>query len=266
LIPSAEFRLSGTDRRRWLRPATDRGVHLLWPIGLILLVWYAWVEFDGVPPAVAPSPGSVLSYSAGHLGPFARYALDTMGVTIAGLAIGTVAGALLASLSWFSPAAEGAIAGPAIITQCIPVLTMIPVLARVFGYGTLTVIVIAALIGFFPVLVFATTGLRQTPPGSNDVFVAFGASRLRRFRYLAAPSSVPHLLVALRLSVVAAIVGTLLAQWIMGSSGLGYILATAEAESRTQEAWAASLVSIVLSVILYGLTSAAANAARDRFE
>jgi NitT/TauT family transport system permease protein len=249
-----------------LLPATSRAVHLLWPIGLILLAWYAWVELDNVPPAVAPHPGIVLSYIARHLGTFGHDALDTIGVTIAGLAIGTVAGVLLASLSWFSPAAEGAIAGPAIITQCIPVLTMIPVLARVFGYGTLTVIVIAALIGFFPVLVFCTTGLRQTPTGSDDLFVAFGATRRRRFRYLAAPAAIPRLLVALRLSVVAAIVGTLLAQWIMGSSGLGYILATAEAESRTEEAWAASLVSIVISVVLYGLISAGASAARERFE
>jgi NitT/TauT family transport system permease protein len=126
--------------------------------------------------------------------------------------------------------------------------------------------IVAALISFFPVLVFTTTGLRSTPAGSDDMFVVFGARRWQRFRHLAVPSAVPRLLVALRLSVVAAVVGAMLAQWIMGTSGLGYRLVVAQVSFRTSEAWGASFVAILLSVALYSAVSALCRVAQSRFE
>jgi NitT/TauT family transport system permease protein len=241
-------------------------VHAVWPIALVLAGWAAWVQLGDLPPAVAPAPADVLTFIVQQPGGFVRDALDTVLVVAGGLALGTVGGALLAALSWFSPLARSVISGPALITQCLPVATISPVLARVFGYNTSTIVIITALIAFFPVLVFTTAGLRQTPPGSDDLFVVFGASRWQRFWRLAAPAAVPRLLVALRLSVVAAVVGAMLAQWIMGTSGLGYRLVVAQAAFRTSEAWAASLVAIVLSVVLYSLVAVLCRRAQRRFE
>jgi ABC-type nitrate/sulfonate/bicarbonate transport system permease component len=241
-------------------------LHALWPIVLVLAVWAAWVELGDVPPAVAPAPLNVLTYIVANPASFAADALATVLVVVGGLALGAIAGALLAAASWFSAVARSVISGPALLTQCLPIVTIAPVLARVFGYGITTIVVIAALISFFPVLVFTTTGLRQTPPGADDLFRVLGAGRWQRFLRLAAPSALPRLLVALRMSIVAAVVGAMLAQWIMGTAGLGYRLAVAQSSFRMAEAWASSLVAIVLSVLLYSLVAAACRAAQNRLD
>jgi NitT/TauT family transport system permease protein len=260
-VPAAARRAGR--RTGWL------GAHLLhavWPIAFLLGAWALWVELGEVPPAVAPAPADVVTVLLDQPGTFLADAVSTVGVVIGGLLLGAFAGAVLAAVSWFSPVARAVIAGPALITQCLPVATISPVLARVFGYDTSTIVIIAALIAFFPVLVFTTVGLRQTPPGADDLFVVLGGSRWQRFWRLAAPSALPRLLVALRLSVVAAVVGAMLAQWIMGTSGLGYRLVVAQASFRMAEAWAASLVAIVLSVVLYSVVSVLCRRAQHRLE
>jgi len=246
--------------------ATGHVVHALWPLALVYVAWYAWVELKDLPPAVAPHPGEVVAYILDHPGSYVSDALNTASIVLLGLAVGTVAGVALATVSWFSVVARSAISAPTLITQCVPVATMVPLIARVFGYNQRTVVLIAALIAFFPVLVFTSAGLRATPPGTGDLFSVLGASRWQRFRLLAVPSGVPRLLLALRLSVVAAVVGAMLAQWIMGTQGLGYRLAVAQASFRTSEAWGASLVAVLVSVTLSMCASALCRAATRRFD
>jgi NitT/TauT family transport system permease protein len=243
-----------------------RVANVVWPLALVLAAWSLWVAVGDVPPAVAPQPSAVASYLGSHLGSFAGDTWHTIEVVLAGLVIGTAAGVLLAALSWFSEVLRAVIDGPALLTQCLPVATITPVLARVFGYGIGTMVVITALISFFPVLVFATAGFRRTPPGSEDLFVVLGAGVWQRFWRLAAPAAVPRVLVALRMSVVAAVAGTMLAQWIMGTTGLGSRLIVAQSSFRTAEAWASSVVSIVLSVLLYTAVSMFCRRAGERFD
>lgn len=257
--PGRAARLTG------LRAVATHVLHLAWPLALTVVVWYLWVDLKDLPPAVAPRPSAVWDFVMAQPGSFAADALNTVLIVLGGLVLGAVAGMALASASWFSPLARAAISGPAVVTQCLPVVTLVPVLARVFGYNQRTVVIIAALIAFFPVLVFTMAGLRSTPAGTEDVFRVLGAGRWQRFRHLAVPSAIPRLLVAIRLSVVAAVVGAMLAQWIMGTEGLGYRLVTAQVSFRGAEAWGSSVVAILLSVALYAIASALCRVAGRRF-
>jgi ABC-type nitrate/sulfonate/bicarbonate transport system permease component len=241
-------------------------IHVVWPLALLYVAWAVWIQVGDIPPAVAPKPGVIVDYLSSNATSFISDAWQTIEVVFGGMLLGAVAGALLAGLSWFSPFTRAVISGPALLTQCLPIATITPVLARVFGYNTSTIVIITALIAFFPVLVFTTSGLRQTPAGSEDLFIVLGARRWQRFVRLAVPAAVPRILVSLRLSVVGAVAGALLAQWIMGTNGLGYRLVIAQSSFRTSEAWSSSVVAIALCVVLYALTSALCRLASDRFE
>lgn len=241
-------------------------VSVIWPVVFIYVVWALWIDLKELPPAVAPHPNDVLEYISQNPGSYATDALNTLKIVVGGVLLGALAGVALATLSWFSSFARAAISAPTLITQCLPVATLVPVIARVFGYNERTVVMVAALITFFPVLVFTGAGMRSTPAGTTDLFKVFGAPRRRRFLMLAVPSSVPKFLVSLQLSVVVAVVGAMLAQWIMGANGLGYRLAVAQASFRTSEAWGASVVAILVGVLLYSVASALTRYARSRFD
>ena len=252
---SARRSSAGISLRRAVLGGLSTLVHMAWPFVLIVVAWHAWVVIGEMPPAVAPRPGAVWEYVSQNPSAFVGDTLNTVKVVGLGLLCGSIAGIALASIGWFSPLAWSIISGPALVTQCLPIAVIVPVVARIFGYNEGTVVIIAGLIAFFPILVFTSAGFRATPAGADDLFVVLGARRLQAFRYLALPSAIPRFLVSLRMSVVSSVVGAMLAQWIMGTSGLGYRLVTAQVSFRGAEAWGAAVVAVVLGVVLYSIAN-----------
>ena len=94
----------------------------------------------------------------------------------------------IAVLAWTSRLASGIVAPLGLVFSSVPVVTLIPVLARLFGYDIKTVVAIVVVISFLPAFVFTAAGLKSLPPGSDDLFRVLGASRWRRFAHLVAPS------------------------------------------------------------------------------
>lgn len=238
----------------------------VWPIVLIIAVWQAWIVLAHVPPIIAPSPSAVLSFIKANLGGYWSDAWYFIAVVIAGLVAGVSVGVLLAVLSWSLSLVRGLIGPVSLVTQCLPIVVMIPILGQIFGYSQHTIIVIAAIISFFPAFVFTIRGLSNTPAGASDLFVAFGATRWRRFTRLAVPSAVPSVLLSIRLAVIGSVIGVLVGEWILGTRGLGYRLAVAQITYHTADAWGSALTAVVISIILFAVTSAAAATAAKRFE
>jgi len=224
-----------------------RFLMLYWPPLLLLGLWQAWVSLARVPAIVMPQPLAVASELAGHPAFYIQEGATTLGVALAGLIAGAAVSVVLAAGAWFSPYATAALTWPVLLIQATPIVALMPVLARVLGYDQRTVVASAALITVFPTLALVAAGLRALPRGSGDVFAALGADRLTRLRLLALPSAVPNLLVALRISSANCILAALVAEYLMGTSGLGRDFALAEGSFHLAAAWAACLVATALS-------------------
>jgi ABC-type nitrate/sulfonate/bicarbonate transport system permease component len=135
-------------------------------------------------------------------------------------------------------------------------------LARLLGYGEPTVVASAAAITFLPTFVLVGAGLRQTPPGAAELFGVFGASRWQRLKLLALPSAVPNVLTALRIAAADSVLAALVAEYLMGQTGLGNMLADAQSQLLTAQAWSASLIATVLSVAAFATARAVERANR----
>ncbi len=236
-----------------------------WPLLLLLVAWQAWVSFGHVASIVAPAPLAVAAELVSHPADFAREGGATLLVALAGLALGALLSLALAVSTWFSPLASGAVSFPALLVQATPLVALMPVLARLLGYDQRTVIAAAALIAFFPSFVLAVSGLRALPPGAGDLFAVLGANRFARLRLLALPAAVPNLLTALRISSANCILAALVAEYLMGTTGLGRLFAVSESSFEIARAWAACLVATVLSVLGYLATRRLETLGRTRF-
>ena len=226
-----------------------------WPVLLILAGWQIWIVAGHVARIVAPSPLAVGREIAAHPALYAA----------AGLIIGTALGCALAVLTWFSPLVTGMLTLPAVLIQSTPLVALMPVVARLLGYDERTVIASAVLITFFPTFTLIASGLRALPPGTADLFDVLGARKLAALRLLVLPSAVPSLLVALRISSANCILAALVAEYLMGTSGLGRLFATSESRFDTAAAWAACLVATTVSVAAYAASRRLERAARGRF-
>jgi ABC-type nitrate/sulfonate/bicarbonate transport system permease component len=232
-------------------PRAARAASLAWPAVLLVFAWQLWIVIANVPAIVAPPPLAVVAELAREPLLYAHAALSTLGVALLGLIAGTLLGVALAVAIWLTPFAAAAMTVPALLVQSTPLIATLPVLARLLGYGEQTVIAAAVLITFLPTFVLVGSGLRSVPAGSAGVFAALGANRRAQLVLLAAPAAVPSVLLALRIAAANSILAALLAEYMIGQSGLGRLFADAQSQFLTSRSWAASLVATVLSVAAY---------------
>jgi NitT/TauT family transport system permease protein len=232
-------------------PRASRAVALAWPVVLLIVAWQVWIVAAAVPAIVAPSPWAVVLELAHDPLLYVQAAAATIGVALLGLVIGTLLGSALAIAIWFTPFAAGLMTVPALLVQSTPLIATLPVIARLLGYGEQTVIAAAVAITFLPTFVLVGAGLRAAPPGADGVFTALGARRGSRLMLLALPAAVPSALVAIRIAAANSILAALIAEFLIGQTGLGRLFADAQSQFLTSRSWAASLVATVLSVAAY---------------
>ena len=228
-----------------------RFADVAWPVLLLLAGWQAWIVAAHVPPIVAPAPAAVLAELTSDPTLYLGAAAATVGVALVGLVVGTLLGIALAVVIWLTPFAAGAMTFPALLVQSTPLVALLPVIARLLGYGEQTVAAAAIAITFLPTFVLVGSGLRATPPGAEQLFAALGSSRIARLLRLALPSAVPSILVAIRIAAANSILAALIAEYLIGTFGLGRLFADAQSQFLTPRAWAASLVATALSVAAY---------------
>jgi putative hydroxymethylpyrimidine transport system permease protein len=221
---------------------------LFWTSAALVGVWQVWVWLSHIDALVAPSPAAVLLDLVLHPDVYVTSVATTLLVAALGLGLGMALGLVLSVLTYFSPFLAGVITPGAMLLRTVPVVAIIPVIARVLGYGQNTLIGVAVLISFFPAFVLIDSGLRAVPAGSQDLFTVLGAGRRTRLFRLALPAALPNALVALRLSAASCILVAVLSQYLIGTDGLGYALANARAYHQPARAWGIAVMTTALAV------------------
>ena len=228
----------------------------LWPIVLLLLFWQLWVSAVGYNSIVIVPPSAVLSDLIHAPEAYVAPTLHTLCFALAGLCFGMGVGLLLALGAWFSAMLSGIAMPFALLLSSTPVVCLIPIIARLFGYQSRTEVIAVAVMTFFPSFVFCGSGFKQLPPMSRDVFLVLHASRQQTLRLLALPAALPTLATALRVGGTLSVLVALLAEYLMQTGGLGSLFAVTMQQFHLARALGASVVAMTLSVILFETTRA----------
>jgi NitT/TauT family transport system permease protein len=246
------------------RGARFRPQHLL--VWLVLLgVWQTWIWVSGIPELIAPSPAEVFGQLA-HPGWLLAPLAATLGTALAGGLIGLAAGTALAVACWLVPLSRFLILPPALALCAVPLVVFAPVIGLIVGYGNVAVLTMTVVIALFPSFVFVDNGLHAITPTAMDLMRALGASRNSVLVHLALPSAVPSFALAVRITAATVILGAFTADYLVGSSGLGYLIAYEEYFVQSAQIWAACLVVIVASVALYLTASALTDRMTRRYQ
>jgi NitT/TauT family transport system permease protein len=237
-----------------------------WGVAAVLVLWQVWVSAWGVNSIVMPQPFDVLRDIVENPGVYLQNGGQTLLLAALGLVLGMAVGTIIAVIAWMSRLLSGILVPLGLIFSSVPVVALIPVLARLFGYDLTTVLVIVVIISFFPAFVFTSAGLRSLPPGSDDLFSVLGASRWRRFVHLVLPSAVPNWMIALRLAAPPAVLSAMVAEFLMGTAGLGYLFRTATADFQNERAFGTSLVATIISVTCFTSASIAERKVNEKWK
>ena len=236
-----------------------------WGILLLLVAWQAWVTVTGFNAIVMPSPRMVFDDLAGHPTAYLVPAGATLLVAFVGAACGFGVGIAMALASWMSRVLGALVLPLGVIFSSIPVVCLIPILARVLGYGEQTVCAIVAVLTFFPAFIYTSGGLRATPPMTSELFNVYGARRFTVLLRLALPAAVPNMMIALRIGAAQSIIAAMIGEFLMGATGLGHMFVVTHQDLQMDRAVGAALVVAAISASAYGLTTVAETRVRDRW-
>lgn len=188
------------------------------------------------------------------------HAWVTLLATLAGFAIGTLAGIGLAVGIVHSRAMDQSVMPWAVASQTVPILAIAPmvivVMASAGVTGLLPKAIIAAWLSFFPVLVGMVKGLRTPDAMQTDLMHSWNASRSQQFWHLRLPSSMPYLFTSLKVAIAAALVGTIVGELPAGATaGLGARLLSGSYYGQTVQIWSALFAAAILAAGLVAIVS-----------
>jgi len=235
-----------------------------WGVALLLILWQIWVVAATPNSLIVVPPLAVLRDIAAEPSVYINAAVWTLGVALAGLAGGMLFGLLLAILAWSSNLISGFLGPAAILISSTPVVCLIPLLARIFGYHAPTELATVLIMMFFPSFVFASAGLRNLPPMSAYLLETWNTSQLRRLRLLALPAAVPSLATAFRAGAAASILVAVVAEYLMQTGGLGALIAVTMQQFDIPRAFGASIIAMLISTLLYTIAGSVEHRIRER--
>jgi ABC-type nitrate/sulfonate/bicarbonate transport system permease component len=225
------------------------------PIVLLLVLLAAWegaVRLFDLPRYILPAPSRIGTSFVSHFPSLLHHASVTLAEIVLGLLLGGIGGFALAVAVFYSPILERALYPLIIASQMIPVFAIAPLLIVWMGYGVWPKATVAALIGFFPIVVNASDGLRAPNEESVELFRSLGATRWQIFRKLRFPASLPTLFAGLKVAVTLCVVGATIGEWVGAHQGLGYLMLQSNALLRVDLVFAAILMLSILGLLLFG--------------
>jgi len=218
-----------------------------------LALWEAVVRLAAVSPLVLPAPSQVAqvlvqSLASGYLVP---HVARTLAEVLLGLLLGGTLGFALGLALGESARLRRLLMPYVLLTQVVPKLALAPLFIVWFGFGLLPVVVMTALICFFPLLENTATGLQHTEAAALELFRLLRASRWQTLWRLKVPASLPGILAGVRVAVVLAWVGAVVGEFIGASQGLGAVIVAAQGSMDTPLMFAALALITALGLACY---------------
>jgi len=215
-------------------------------------VWWMFTVVFAVPPFLLPSPAAVAARLAGNPDLYLTNALDTLWKIAVGGSVGVVAGFALALAVWAIPVLDRAVYPYLVAARVLPKIAVAPIFLIYFGVGFDTAILFVAVIVFFPVVVGTAAGLDRTPDAHLDLLRSVDADPVRTFLAVRLPHALPDVFAGVKQSVTLAVVGAVVAEWILSNDGLGSLILVASENVQVDVMLAALAVLIAMGLLLYG--------------
>ena len=228
-----------------------------WLLGVVfLLAWEGWVVVNQTSPLVLPAPSVVVvsllqGLSSGYLWP---HILSTLSAVLMGFLLGSAMGFLGGLLLGELTGLRGVVMPFVVASQVIPKLALAPLFIVWFGFGSLPIIVMTALICFFPLLENTAAAIRQTDSKQLELFRMLRASRWQTLWHLKVPAGRVTIYAGLRVAVVLAWVGAVVAEFIVASKGLGALIIAAQGSMDTPLMLSVLTLITVLGLCFYKST------------
>jgi ABC-type nitrate/sulfonate/bicarbonate transport system permease component len=135
-----------------------------------------------------------------------------------------------------------------------PRLILMPLILLWVGINDTARIVIIVLSAVPATLVVVMEGVKTVDTSLVRAAKAFGASRLRLFRSVVFPSTIPFIATGIRMGVSRGLIGLFIGEIFTAADGIGYIITLAGKTFNSARMYGMLLIFVLFCVALVGLT------------
>lgn len=241
-------------------------------LGLAAIIGLWWIAAIIMAPvgtkyAPVPTPPQVIESIIGDGFPFFWRAFSvTLSEAGTGYLWGNGIALVLSAFVLVVPRAEGVLNQIAVITYCVPIVSIGSIVIIILGGAkspgdpSATAVFLSALSVFFTTVVGTLLGLKAADRASLDVVTVYGGSKLTQLRKVRLIAALPGILNALQIAVPAAFLGAILGEYFGKiETGVGPILVAAQVTLNSPRVWGLFLLCALVSILGYTLVGLVAR-------
>jgi sulfonate transport system permease protein len=228
-----------------------RMIQALLPAIVIIGAWElgAWFAFD---PRFIGQPSQIIHYLFEEIrrGEIWTDAAITFWEIMLGYAIGAVAGGLTGFALGFRPQLARIVEPYILIFAAIPKIAIAPIIIIALGIGTQSKVAIVVSMVFFLMFYAVFSGVKQIEPDFIHQARIMGANRYEVIGYIVIPAIAPNIFDGLKTSIIFAVIGALIGEFIAAKAGLGYYILNASGAFNINGIWVGVILIVALVFVL----------------
>jgi NitT/TauT family transport system permease protein len=216
----------------------------------IPVLWILAIELTGFQPFLVPPPELVLDVLWSDKAIFFHHTL----VTLQGAALGYLAANVLAIaaavLFLYIPVVEDFAEPWMVVVKNVPFVVIASIVVIILGQSIWPRVIVVVLISFFPVYANVQKGLREVDQVLLDRMASLNASKWEVFRHVRWPAAMPYYIAAHEIAFTTSVIGSIVAEWLFASEGLGYLILRSMSQYRADKVYAVTVIASVLAVVI----------------
>lgn len=174
----------------------------------------------------------------------------TLEESLVGLVIGMIGGTLLGIVVAYSGLFERWIYPYIMAIYSLPRVALAPLFIVWFGIGMTSKIIMVVAMVIFVAFYNAYEGIRNIDKDLLDMLRTYRASPWTKFRWVVLPSISVWIFTSLRLNIGMALIGSVIAELVGASRGLGYYITYSSSMLDTTGIFTGLVVIMVIAVVL----------------
>jgi len=222
---------------------------VVWLIGVIL-IWEFLSTFF-IPAYILPAP-SVIFYQFFTYEAMWYHFSYTLYIVLVGFVLAVVGGLMLGILISHSAHLQRGLSPILSGFWATPKSAFAPLFIVWFGYGDMASIFVVFLMAFFPLLENTMAGMRATEPELIALMRSLRANQYQILEKVRIPKAMPYIFSGLKIAAPLTVIGAVVAEFISGYRGLGYIVLHAQTFVKIPLTFAAILAMLIIGLCLYG--------------
>lgn len=228
------------------------------PPAVVLVILIAALELITrafqIDPTILPPPSSVFTALAGHfVNDLLSHTLNTVGVILAGFAIGVPLGLVLAALFSQFGLLTKMLTPYVIILSTTPLLTLIPLFRLWLGFANWVKIVVIV-VQIVPIICLnSITGFCSVSCEKQELMEAYGATKWESFWKVTFPNALPFIFTGVKLGCIFATIATISCELNGFSVGLGTRVTYYSKYLQTDTVFGVIILIAVIGILLFNV-------------